>query len=158
VSFQQVILIGHLGQDPEVRSTASGSKVANLSIATSEKWKDKESGEWKEKTEWHRVIVWGDGMVNYIGDKVSKGKKVFVKGKLQTRKWQDQDGKDRYSTEVVADRFGGFELLTPTAGSRRDDGDPGPADDGDFGSPESTRRVAAPTGRARADMDDEIPF
>jgi single-strand DNA-binding protein len=155
VSFQQVIIIGHIGQDPEVRSTASGSKVANLSIATSEKWKDKESGEWKEKTEWHRVIVWGDGMVKFIEEKFAKGDLIRITGKLQTRKWQDQDGKDRYSTEIVADRFNGVEPLRVKAlagGSRRDDGDPGPDDSAGFGSPSGT------AASRRQEMDDAIPF
>lgn len=100
-SLNQVQLIGNLGADPEIRSFANGGKVANLRIATSETWKDKQTGERKEKTEWHTVAIFGDGLAGVAERYLKKGSKVFVQGKLATRKWQDQSGNDRYSTEVV---------------------------------------------------------
>lgn len=100
-SLNQVQIIGNLGADPEVRSFANGGKVANLRIATSETWKDKATGERKEKSEWHTVAIFGDGLVGVAERYLKKGSKVFVQGKLATRKWQDQSGADRYSTEVV---------------------------------------------------------
>lgn len=105
-SLNKVLLIGNLGADPEIRN-AGGSKVANFSIATSESWRDKDTGEKKERTEWHRITVWNEGLVGVIERYIKKGDKVFVEGQLQTRKWQDQDGNDRYSTEVVLSGFGG---------------------------------------------------
>lgn len=101
-SLNKAILIGHLGQDPGVRTVGSGRQVASFSLATSESWKDKESGERKERTEWHRIVAWGK-TAELVGHYLSKGRMVCVEGRMQTRKWQDKDGKDRWSTEVVAD-------------------------------------------------------
>jgi len=115
--LNKVQLIGNVGADPEIRSMNNGSKVANLRIATSESWKDKNSGEKKEKTEWHTVTVWNDGLVGVIERFVKKGSKVYVEGQLQTRKWQDKDGADRYSTEVVLQGFGGTLVLLDGAQS-----------------------------------------
>ena len=100
-SVNKVILIGNLGRDPEVRTFGNGGKVANLSLATSESWKDRQSGERKEKTEWHRVAVFGDGLVGVVERYIKKGSKLYIEGKLQTRKWQDRDGNDKYTTEIV---------------------------------------------------------
>lgn len=99
-SVNKVILIGNLGQDPEIRSFGNGGQVANFSLATSENWKDKSTGERREKTEWHRVAVFGDGLVRVVQNYVKKGSKLYIEGKLETRKWQDKDGNDRYTTEV----------------------------------------------------------
>ena len=106
-SLNKVMLIGNLGADPEIRSFQNGGKVANLRIATSEQWKDKATGERKEKTEWHTVAIFSEGLVSVVERYLKKGSKVFVEGKLQTRKWQDQNGQDRYSTEIVIQGLGG---------------------------------------------------
>ena len=100
-SVNKVILLGNLGRDPEIRSMQSGNKMASFSIATSKRWKDKNTQEQREKTSWHNVVVFGDGLVNIVENYVKKGSKIYVEGELQTRKWQDQDGNDRYTTEVV---------------------------------------------------------
>ena len=100
-SVNKVILLGNLGRDPEIRSMQSGSKMASFSIATSKRWKDKNTQGQKEKTSWHNVVVFGDGLVNIVEQYVKKGSKIYVEGELQTRKWQDQDGNDRYTTEVI---------------------------------------------------------
>ena len=106
-SVNKVILIGNLGADPEVRSFQNGGKVANMRIATSETWKDKNSGEKKERTEWHTVAVFAEGLVRIVEQYLSKGSKVYIEGKLETRKWQDQSGADRYSTEIVLRPYAG---------------------------------------------------
>ncbi|OBX17768.1 single-stranded DNA-binding protein [Erythrobacter sp. QSSC1-22B] len=106
-SLNKVMIIGNLGQDPEIRSFQNGGKVANLRIATSEQWKDKNTGERQERTEWHTVAIFSEGLVNVVERFLKKGSKVFVEGKLQTRKWQDQNGQDRYSTEIVLRGFDG---------------------------------------------------
>lgn len=116
-SLNKVTIIGNVGNDPEIRSMNSGDRVANLSIATSESWKDKQSGEKREKTEWHRVVVWNEHLVKVIDDYVNKGDKLYIEGKLQTRKWQDQSGNDRYSTEIVLQGFDGKLLML---GGKRD--------------------------------------
>ncbi len=100
-SVNKVILLGNLGRDPEIRAMQSGSKMAAFSMATSKRWKDRNTQEQKEKTSWHNIVVFGDGLVDIVEKYVKKGSKLYVEGELQTRKWQDQDGKDRYSTEVV---------------------------------------------------------
>ena len=100
-SVNKVILLGNLGSDPEIRSMQSGSKMASFSIATSKRWKDRNTQEQKEKTSWHNVVVFGDGLVNIVENYVKKGSKIYVEGELQTRKWQDQDGNDKYTTEVI---------------------------------------------------------
>lgn len=141
-SINKVILIGNVGKDPEIRSTQSGNKIANLSLATSERWKDKQTGERREKTEWHRVVVFSEGLVRVIENYVKKGSKLYVEGQLQTRKWQDQSGDDRYSTEVVLQSFGGTITLLD---SKRDGAQDDSSGQSDFG------------GGASA-LDDEIPF
>jgi len=106
-SVNRAIILGNLGKDPEIRTTQNGSKMANLSIATSESWKDKATGERKEATEWHRVTVFGDGLVNVLEQYTSKGDKLYIEGQIRTRKWKDQSGADKYSTEIVVQGFGG---------------------------------------------------
>ena len=116
-SLNKVMLIGNLGADPEIRSFQNGGKVANLRIATSETWKDRQTGERKEKTEWHTVAIFSEGLVSVVERYLKKGSKVFVEGKLQTRKWQDQNGQDRYSTEIVIQGLGGtLTMLDGAAG------------------------------------------
>ena len=140
-SLNQVSLIGNLGADPEVRTFANGGKVANLRLAVSETWKDKATGERKEKTEWVTVAIFGDGLAGVAERYLRKGSKVFVQGKLQTRKWQDQSGADRYSTEVVLQGPGAvLTMLDAPAGGGRGEAKK-PYDAGDF-----------------ADLDDDIAF
>ena len=110
-SVNKVILVGNLGRDPEVRSMQNGGKVCNLSVATSERWKDRNSGEQQERTEWHRVVIFDDRLVDVAEKFLQKGRKVYLEGELQTRKWQDQSGQDRYTTEVVLRRFRGQLVL-----------------------------------------------
>jgi single-strand DNA-binding protein len=164
-SVNKVILIGNLGADPEIRRTQDGRPIANLRVATSDSWRDKATGERKEKTEWHRVVIFNENLCKIAEQYLKKGSKVYLEGALQTRKWQDQSGQDRYSTEVVLQGFRGELTLLDRSGgggSSAGGGDFG-ADDGggDFGSPGPTRKVAAAAGagaRASRDMDDEIPF
>src|ERR1700726_306916 len=173
-SVNKGILIGNLGADPEIRRTQDGRPVANLRVATSESWKDKTTGERREKTEWHRVVIFNENLCRIAEQYLKKGSKVYIEGALQTRKWQDQSGQDRYSTEVVLQNFRGELTLLDRAGGAAAGGGGGGggdfgADDaggggGDFGSPGPTRKVAAAAaaggrgGGARGDMDDEIPF
>ncbi|MHA1158478.1 MAG: single-stranded DNA-binding protein [Alphaproteobacteria bacterium] len=156
-SVNKVILVGNLGRDPEVRSLQSGSKVVNLRVATSESWRDKTSGERQERTEWHSVAIFNENLGRIAEQYLRKGSKVYLEGQLQTRKWQDQSGNDRYSTEVVLQRFRGELTLLDRAG---DAGDAGGQSEG-FGrsSPmqpaDNSQAAAAPSGEA---LDDEIPF
>lgn len=161
-SVNKVILIGNLGADPEVRTFQNGGKVANLRIATSETWKDKNTGERREKTEWHTVAIFSEGLVRVAEQYLKKGSKIYIEGKLQTRKWQDQSGQDRYSTEVVLNGFDG--TLTMLDG--RSDGGGGGGNygggGGGYGGGSSSGGDyggggGAPSGGG-GDMDDEIPF
>jgi len=164
-SVNKVILIGNLGADPEIRRTQDGRPIANLRIATSESWRDKTTGERREKTEWHRVVIFNENLCRIAEQYLKKGSKVYLEGALQTRKWQDQSGQDRYSTEVVLQGFRGELTLLDRAGGGGAGAGGGDTEEsgGEFGSPGPTRRVAAAAGagagaRAGADMDDEIPF
>jgi single-strand DNA-binding protein len=163
-SVNKVILIGNLGADPEIRRTQDGRPIANLRIATSDSWKDKNTGERKEKTEWHRVVIFNENLCRIAEQYLKKGSKVFIEGALQTRKWQDQSGQDKYSTEVVLQGFRGELTLLDSRGSggaSSGGGDYGNDDAGsDFGSPGPTRKVPATAGArgGSGDMDDEIPF
>jgi len=133
-SLNKVMLIGNLGADPEIRSFNNGGKVANLRIATSETWKDRQTGERKEKTEWHTVAIFSEGLVSVVERYLKKGSKVFVEGKLQTRKWQDQNGQDRYSTEIVIQGLGGtLTMLDGAAGGSGGGGMGGGGRSGGFG-------------------------
>ena len=149
-SVNKVILIGNLGRDPEVRSFQNGSKVVNLRLATTENWRDKNSGERKERTEWHSVAIFNEAIGKIAEQYLRKGSTVYVEGQLETRKWQDQSGADRYTTEIVLRPYNG--ALTLLGGSDRDDGMSDTARAAD--------RAQRPTGGApaRSDMDDEIPF
>lgn len=119
--LNRAMIIGHLGADPEIRSFQSGGKVANLRIATTEKWKDKNTGEQQERTEWHSVAIMNDGLVGVVERFLRKGSKVYVEGQLQTRKWQDQSGNDRYSTEIVLRGFGGSLVMLDSAQGQSND-------------------------------------
>ena len=162
-SVNKVILIGNLGKDPEIRNLgSSGDRVANLTVATSENWRDKQSGERKEKTEWHRVVIFNENLCKVAEQYLKKGSKVIIEGQLQTRKWQDQSGQDRYSTEVVLQGFRGELALLDRAGGGSSGGRDIASDDagGDGGSTAAAPKAASAGGvrRSSADMDDEIPF
>jgi single-strand DNA-binding protein len=160
-SVNKVILVGNLGKDPEIRRTQDGRPIANLSVATSETWRDKNTGERKEKTEWHRVVIFSEGLCRIAEQYLKKGSKVYLEGQLQTRKWQDQSGQDKYTTEIVLQNFNSTLTMLDRAGERS--GDLGSDDGGssEFGSsgPSSPARKPAMAGAGkRGDMDDEIPF
>ena len=163
-SVNKVILIGNLGRDPEVRRLNSGKPVVNLSVATSDSWRDKETGERKERTEWHRVVIFNENLAKIAEQYLKKGAKVYIEGQLQTRKWQDQAGVDKYSTEVVLQ---GFNATLTMLDSRGEGGSAGASNGGDFGrsSPMEggTREPARVAGRSDGaslaeELDDEIPF
>jgi single-strand DNA-binding protein len=161
-SVNKVILIGNLGRDPEVRSFQNGGKVCNLRIATSESWRDKASGERREKTEWHSVAIFSEGLVRIAEQYLRKGSKVYVEGSLQTRKWQDQSGQDRYSTEVVLSGFNGTLTMLDGRGEGGGGGgrgyDDGGGDYGGGGGGGGRGRSDDFGGGGGSDMDDEIPF
>ena len=147
----KVIIVGNLGKDPEVRTFANGGKVCNFSVATSESWKDKQTGERKEKTEWHNITISGDGLVGVAERYLRKGSKVYLEGKLQTRKWTDQSGNDRYSTDVVISGFGGrMEMLDGPKSSDSGQGAPS-HDNQDFAG-------GAGNPAFDSDLDDDVPF
>jgi len=153
-SINKVILVGNLGKEPEVRSMQDGREVCNLTIATSESWKDKNTGERKEKTEWHRVVIFNEGLVRVAKSYLHKGSKVYIEGQLQTRKWTDNTGVEKYSTEVVLQGFSSN--LTMLDGKNSG----GASNDGGYGQDAGYQGNAAPQ-RARvaeAELDDEIPF
>lgn len=154
-SVNKVILVGNLGRDPEVRSMQSGDKVCNLSVATSERWKDRNSGEMQEKTEWHRVVMFDQKLVEVAEKYLQKGAKVFLEGQLQTRKWTDQSGQEKYTTEVVLQRFRGEMVMLDSRGAGGGGGyDSAPAHD-------QQPAMAAGGGGGLGggdDLDDEIPF
>ncbi len=162
-SVNKVILVGNVGNDPEIRTFGNGGKIANLSIATSESWRDKQSGEKREKTEWHRVAIFQEGLVGIVERYVKKGSKLYIEGKLQTRKWQDQNGNDKYSTEVVLQGFGGNLTLLDSRGSEGGGGrnagynqDRGGYDNNQGGGSRSANAMEGPA--QDFDLDDEIPF
>jgi len=157
-SVNKVILIGNLGADPEIRRTQDGKPIANLRIATSESWRDKNTGERKEKTEWHRVVIFNEGLCRIAEQYLKKGAKVYIEGQLQTRKWQDQSGQEKYSTEVVLQGFNSSLTMLDGRGGGVADNNNGGSDFGG-GAPSGgggQRRVAS--GGGRGDMDDDIPF
>jgi single-strand DNA-binding protein len=169
-SINKVILVGNLGRDPEIRSTNDGTRIANLALATSESWRDRNSGERKERTEWHRVVIFNERLVEVVEKYVNKGSKLYIEGALQTRKWTDNQGQERYSTEVVLQRFRGELTMLDGAGGARGGGGAmeGGADYDDYsGGGDQVRyggtgSSAAGGSRGRApvstDLDDEIPF
>ena len=151
-SVNKVILVGNLGRDPEVRNTQNGDPIVNMSLATSESWKDRTTGERRERTEWHRVVIFNENLGRIAQQYLRKGSKVYIEGQLQTRKWQDQSGQEKYSTEVVLQRFRGeltmLDSRADSSGGFGDSGSGGFSDStgGDFG------------GGSGGDLDDEIPF
>jgi single-strand DNA-binding protein len=165
-SVNKVILIGNLGADPEIRRLNSGDPVVNLRIATTETWRDKNSGERKDRTEWHNVVIFNDNIAKVAEQYLKKGAKVYIEGQLQTRKWQDQSGQDRYTTEVVLQKFrgelqmldtrgqgGGDAQVGQSGGNRTSDfGQSGPAENG------GNRNGASNRGSFSRELDDEIPF
>ncbi|MBY5807209.1 single-stranded DNA-binding protein [Rhizobium ruizarguesonis] len=165
-SVNKVILIGNVGADPEIRRTQDGRPIANLRIATSETWRDRNSGERREKTEWHTVVVFNEGLCKVVEQYVKKGAKLYIEGQLQTRKWQDQQGQDRYSTEVVLQGFGS--TLTMLDGRGEGGGASGGRGSGaggndygdDYGAPApaSSPSRGGGGGNFSRDLDDDIPF
>jgi single-strand DNA-binding protein len=166
-SVNKVILIGNLGKDPEVRRTQDGRPIVNLTVATSETWRDKNTSERKERTEWHRVVIFNEGLCKIAEQYLKKGAKVYLEGQLQTRKWQDQQGQDRYSTEVVLQGFNSQLTMLDRAGAGG-----GSGGGSDFGSDDSGSSMGSSGGRSaparqpalagggggRDDMNDDIPF
>ena len=143
-SVNKVILLGNLGRDPEVRTLPGGGKIVNLSIATSERWRDKQSGETKERTEWTRVVIFNENLADVAEKYLSKGRSVYLEGTLQTRKWTDQSGAEKYSTEVVLTKFDGKLVLL--GGGDRD------------GGGQQTQRQAVRGGMRTDDLDDDVPW
>src|SRR5262249_8647205 len=147
-----VILVGNLGRDPEVRSTQDGTKVANLSLATSENWRDKNSGERRERTEWHRVVIFNERLAEVAEKHLKKGSKIYIEGQLQTRQWTDPSAQERYTSEVVRERFrGGPTMLDGRGGAPSDMGDSG-------GEPPTGGGGGRSGGGGGGDLDDDIPF
>ena len=161
-SVNKVILVGNLGKDPEIRRTQDGRPIANLSVATSESWRDKATGERKEKTEWHRVVIFNEGLCKVAEQYLKKGAKVYIEGQLQTRKWTDQSGAEKYSTEVVLQGFNSNLTMLDGRGGGGGGSFGGGEDQGggDFGvgGPSAAPRRAVAAGSRNADMDDDIPF
>ncbi len=177
-SVNKVILVGNMGKDPEIRSTQDGSKIVNLTLATSETWNDRASGERKEKTEWHRVVIFNDRVADVAERFLKKGAKIYVEGSLQTRKWTDQQGQERYTTEVVIGRFNGQLTMLDGRSGGSEGGFAGATEGGAAGGGGYAPRERAAAGPARpsggaarggaggpswdapkgGDLDDEIPF
>ncbi|WP_454849427.1 single-stranded DNA-binding protein [Rhizobium binxianense] len=167
-SVNKVILIGNVGADPEIRRTQDGRPIANLRIATSETWRDRNSGERREKTEWHNVVVFNEGLTKVVEQYVKKGAKLYIEGQLQTRKWQDQNGQDRYTTEVVLQGFNstltmldgrgeGGGASSGFGGGRGNSNDYGGGGD-DYGAPSQSPARSGGGGNFSRDLDDDIPF
>lgn len=161
-SVNKVILIGNLGVDPEVRRLPSGDPVVNMRIATSESWRDRNSGERRERTEWHNVVIFNDNLAKVAEQYLKKGAKVYIEGQLQTRKWQDQSGQDKYTTEVVLQKFRGELQMLDSRGQGGDNqiGQGGAGRGSDFGQsgPSDNQRGGGGGGDYSRDLDDEIPF
>lgn len=159
-SVNKVILVGNVGQDPEVRQFQNGGQVCSFSLATSENWKDKNTGERREKTEWHRISVFNEGLIRVIQSYVKKGSKLYIEGQLETRKWQDQSGADRYSTEVVLRGYGGnltmLDSRNGDGGGRSISYDQSAGYSGGGGG--GPRQMDGPAQDFSQDFDDEIPF
>ena len=154
-SVNKVILLGNLGRDPEIRSTQSGSKMATFSMATSKRWRDKNTQEQRDKTSWHNIVVFGDGLVDIVEKYVKKGSKIYVEGELQTRKWQDQDGNDRYSTEVVLQGYSSNLTLLDSRNSNNN------IEDQAINTDQTASNFENPVSSQNSDSsesDDDIPF
>ena len=163
-SVNKVILVGNVGQDPEVRQFANGGQVCSFSLATSENWKDKNTGERREKTEWHRISIFSEGLVRVVQSYVKKGSKLYIEGQLETRKWQDQNGVDKYTTEVVLRGFGGTLTMLDSrnsdgGGARMGGGGGYSQDSGGYGNQGGggPRQMDGPAQNFSQDLDDEIP-
>jgi single-strand DNA-binding protein len=150
-SVNKVILVGHLGRDPDVKHSQAGTPIVNMSLATSDAWRDKATGERKERTEWHRVVIFNDRLAEVASKYLRKGAKVYLEGQLATRKWTDQQNVERYSTEVVVPRFGGALVLL----DRQQNGPGSPASPEDYGT--TRTRGDAPPAK-RDPLDDDVPF
>ena len=159
-SVNKVILIGNVGKDPEIRSTNDGTRIANFTLATSETWRDKGSGERRERTEWHRIVIFNDRLTEVVEKYVKKGAKLYIEGALQTRKWTDKEGQERYTTEVVLQRFRGeLTMLDSRGGGGGDYAEAEPAGaGGGFGGGGSSGGKGGGSRGGGADLDDEIPF
>lgn len=160
--INKVILVGNLGQDPEVRYLPNGGAVANISIATSETWKDKQTGEQKDRTEWHRVVIFGR-LAEIAGEYLKKGSQVYIEGQLQTRKWQDQSGQDRYTTEIVVNIGGTLQILGGRGSNAMDEAPQqswGQSPNNNSSAPAARKAPAqqAPANEPPMDFDDDIPF
>jgi single-strand DNA-binding protein len=157
-SLNKVILIGNLGKDPEVRKLPSGEPVVNLRIATSESWRDKQSGERKEKTEWHAVVIFNEQIAKVAEQYLKKGMKIYIEGALQTRKWQDQSGADKYSTEIVLQKYRGELQMLDSKGGGSGESREYDQSESSFGGASKKRAVSGPKESFSQDLDDEIPF
>ena len=158
-SVNKVILLGNLGRDPEVRSTQDGTKIVNLNIATSERWKDRNSGEQRERTEWHRVVIFNENLARIAEQYLRKGSTVYLEGQLQTRKWTDQQGVEKYTTEVVLQRYRGeLTLLGSRNEGAADLSSDGGAMPSGIGAAGVTSGAAIPPIAGSDDLDDDIPF
>lgn len=155
-SVNKVILVGNLGADPEIRALSSGDRVANLRVATSETWRDRASGERKERTEWHRVVIFNENLVKVAESYLRKGSKVYIEGAIQTRKWTDQSGVEKFSTEIVLQKFRGELTMLDGRGGDGDEG--GGGSGGGFSSSGPRSQPSGPREDFSADLDDEIPF
>ena len=150
-SVNKVILLGNVGKDPEIRATQSGSKLASFSIATSKRWKDKQTQEYKDKTEWHKIVIFGEGLTSIVEKYVKKGSKIYIEGELVTRKWEDQDGKDRYTTEIVLQGYNSTLTLLDSKGTD--------SSISNKNEQENSNKIANSTPEEqKSDLDDEIPF
>jgi len=152
-SVNKVILVGNLGADPSIRTTQDGKEIANFSVATSESWRDKTTGERREKTEWHRVVIFNDNLVNITKNYLKKGAKVYLEGALQTRKWVDQSGQEKYSTEIIMQGYNAVLTMLdkPNSGGAQ-------GDHGNYSAQESSSARAPAAAAAAQSLDDEIPF
>jgi single-strand DNA-binding protein len=159
-SVNKVILVGNLGRDPEIRRTQDGRPIANLSVATSESWRDKNTGERREKTEWHRVVIFNEGLCKVVEQYLKKGAKVYLEGALQTRKYTDKDGVEKYSTEVVLQGFNSVLTMLDSraGGGGGDDFGAGGGDDFGSSSPQRSRQPATAGAGGKRDLNDDIPF
>lgn len=151
-SLNKVTLIGNLGRDPEIRTTGEGKEIASFSLATTETWKDRITGEKKEKTEWHRVVVFNEGLVSIVKNYVKKGSKLFVEGSLQTRKWNDNSGQEKYTTEIVLQNFNSQLILLDSRGSNSN------IQDSEQSEYKNSERKNRSNSFDHSDLDDEIPF
>lgn len=154
-SLNKVTLVGNIGKDPEIRFTQSGDKIANLTLATSDRWKDKTTGEMNEKTEWHRIVIFNTNLADVVEKYVHKGSKLYIEGALQTRKWTDQSGQERYTTEIVLQRFRGELLLLDKGGDPSNSNSESMVN---YGGGSSAAVAAAPKAAKDVELDDDMPF